>query len=143
MAVQNTAAEVPLLSPLAVLEWSGASASFTTTVMPTSCQTQTSWLKYRGQEYYRSLPSTAYFSHTLTPNSQLRDCLNLTVTTINGNSLGIQTCSHTAARSYHPGGVNVSFCDGSVRFIKNTINPLTWLALGSIAGGEVISSDAY
>jgi prepilin-type N-terminal cleavage/methylation domain-containing protein/prepilin-type processing-associated H-X9-DG protein len=46
------------------------------------------------------------------------------------------------SRSRHPGGVNVLFGDGSVRFIKNTINHLTWLDLNTIAGGEVISADA-
>jgi prepilin-type N-terminal cleavage/methylation domain-containing protein/prepilin-type processing-associated H-X9-DG protein len=143
LAVQNTATEVPITSKLAVLEWPSGSSGFTTTVMPASCQTQTSWLKYRGQEYYRALPSTAFFSATLTPNSLLWDCLNLTTSTVSGVSNGNQTCSHTAARSYHPGGVNASFCDGSVKFIKNTVNPTTWLALGSINGGEVISSDSY
>jgi hypothetical protein len=34
-------------------------------------------------------------------------------------------------------------CDGSVHFIKSSINGLTWRALGSIAGGEIISSDQY
>jgi prepilin-type N-terminal cleavage/methylation domain-containing protein/prepilin-type processing-associated H-X9-DG protein len=48
-----------------------------------------------------------------------------------------------AARSRHPGGVNTLFADGSVRFIKNSINGGTWISLGSIAGGEVISSDSY
>ena len=33
--------------------------------------------------------------------------------------------------------------DGSVHFLKQTINPFTYAALGSRAGGEVISSDAY
>ena len=141
LAVQLPAPQVSLNSPLAVLEWSGA--GFTTEFMPPSCQSRTGYLPYRGQEYYRALPSTAFFSHTLTPNSTLRDCLNLATSTVNGQNLGLQTCSHTAARSYHPGGVNVSFCDGSVRFIKNSINPVTWLALGSIAGNEVISADAY
>jgi prepilin-type processing-associated H-X9-DG protein len=47
------------------------------------------------------------------------------------------------ANSHHPGGVNVMFCDGSVRFIKDTVNIQTWWALGSRAGGEVISSDQY
>ena len=45
--------------------------------------------------------------------------------------------------SKHPGGVNMTMGDGSVRFIKNTINAYTWWALQTIAGGEVISADAY
>lgn len=48
-----------------------------------------------------------------------------------------------AWRSKHPGGVNMAFCDGSVRFIKNTINIFTWRGLGTSQGGEVISADAY
>jgi prepilin-type N-terminal cleavage/methylation domain-containing protein/prepilin-type processing-associated H-X9-DG protein len=47
------------------------------------------------------------------------------------------------ASSNHPGGVNCLFMDGSVKFIKNTVNYNTWQALGSIAGGETVSSDAY
>jgi prepilin-type N-terminal cleavage/methylation domain-containing protein/prepilin-type processing-associated H-X9-DG protein len=47
------------------------------------------------------------------------------------------------ARSKHPGGVNSLFGDGSVRFVKNSINGATWIALGSISGGEVVSSDSY
>ena len=47
------------------------------------------------------------------------------------------------ARSKHPGGVNVGMCDGSVRFIKNSVNIYTFQALASAKGGEVISSDAY
>jgi prepilin-type processing-associated H-X9-DG protein len=45
--------------------------------------------------------------------------------------------------SSHPGGVNCAFADGSVRFIKNSIAPPTWWALGSRNQGEVVSSDAY
>jgi prepilin-type N-terminal cleavage/methylation domain-containing protein/prepilin-type processing-associated H-X9-DG protein len=47
------------------------------------------------------------------------------------------------ANSRHPSGVNVAFCDGSVKFIKSSIGLPTWWALGSRAGGEVISSDQY
>jgi prepilin-type N-terminal cleavage/methylation domain-containing protein/prepilin-type processing-associated H-X9-DG protein len=45
--------------------------------------------------------------------------------------------------SSHPGGANFAFADGSVRFLKNSINLQTYCALGSRNGGEVISSDAY
>jgi prepilin-type processing-associated H-X9-DG protein len=51
--------------------------------------------------------------------------------------------SFAGARSKHPGGVNTLFGDGSVHFIKNTINPVTWIALGSISSGEVLSADSY
>ena len=42
------------------------------------------------------------------------------------------------ARSYHTGGVNVGFADGSVHFIANNIDPVTYKALGSRNGGEVV-----
>jgi prepilin-type N-terminal cleavage/methylation domain-containing protein/prepilin-type processing-associated H-X9-DG protein len=46
------------------------------------------------------------------------------------------------ARSRHSGGVNVGLCDGSVRFVKNTISPQTWSALSTTRGSEVISADS-
>jgi prepilin-type N-terminal cleavage/methylation domain-containing protein/prepilin-type processing-associated H-X9-DG protein len=46
-------------------------------------------------------------------------------------------------RSNHPGGANVLMCDGSVRFLKNSVNITTIWSLGSRAQGEVISADAY
>ncbi|MHC5539096.1 DUF1559 domain-containing protein [Singulisphaera rosea] len=46
-------------------------------------------------------------------------------------------------KSKHPGGANFLFVDGSVHFLKSTINIFTYCALGSRAGGEVISADAY
>ena len=45
--------------------------------------------------------------------------------------------------SLHPGGANFAFSDGSVHFLKQSISLVTYNALGSRAGGEVISSDAY
>jgi prepilin-type processing-associated H-X9-DG protein len=46
-------------------------------------------------------------------------------------------------RSVHPGGANFLFGDGSVKFIKETINIDTYRALSTKARGEVISSDQY
>lgn len=46
-------------------------------------------------------------------------------------------------KSRHPGGANFLFGDGSVKFLKNSIARVTYAALGSRAGGEVISADAY
>jgi prepilin-type N-terminal cleavage/methylation domain-containing protein/prepilin-type processing-associated H-X9-DG protein len=57
-------------------------------------------------------------------------------------------CYHNQAfnlafKSFHPGGANFAMTDGSVRFIKQSINPRTYNALGTRALGEVISSDQY
>lgn len=45
--------------------------------------------------------------------------------------------------SAHPGGVNLLAGDGSVRFVRNSVSVPAWRALGSRAGGEVVSADAY
>jgi prepilin-type processing-associated H-X9-DG protein len=44
-----------------------------------------------------------------------------------------------AATSRHPGGVNVAFCDGGVRFVRDAIDLAAWRAMGSRNGGEVVS----
>jgi prepilin-type N-terminal cleavage/methylation domain-containing protein/prepilin-type processing-associated H-X9-DG protein len=48
-----------------------------------------------------------------------------------------------AARSRHPGGVNTTMCDGSVRFVKNSISLNTWRGLSTTQGNEILSSDSY
>jgi prepilin-type processing-associated H-X9-DG protein len=49
----------------------------------------------------------------------------------------------TTADSKHSGGVNVLMCDGSVKFIKNTISLPTWSGLGTRNGNEIVSADSY
>lgn len=78
------------------------------------------------------LQTGAVINQLLPPNSQHADCINYSA------HAGMKT-----SRSRHSGGANSLFSDGSVRFIKTSINPPTWWALGSRAGGEVISSDSY
>jgi len=55
-------------------------------------------------------------------------------------------CRYSAAAkgfaSIHPGGANFLLGDGSVKFLKQSINIVPYNALGSKAGGEVISQDA-
>ena len=68
------------------------------------------------------------YDHYMAPNSTMYDCLR-------GPQHGWRT-----ARSRHPGGVNVLFADGSVHFIKNSVNLAAWQAIGTVAGGEVVSA---
>ena len=44
-----------------------------------------------------------------------------------------------SARSFHPGGVNVTHVDGSVAFYNNDIDRWVWRALGTAAGGESLT----
>ncbi len=45
--------------------------------------------------------------------------------------------------SLHPGGCDFLFCDGSIRFVKETINPPVFSYLSTRAGGEVVSADQF
>jgi prepilin-type processing-associated H-X9-DG protein len=56
---------------------------------------------------------------------------------------GGPTFSAINARSYHPGGVNTLFGDGGVRFVKGTVDGMVWRALGTVAGGEVVSGESF
>jgi prepilin-type N-terminal cleavage/methylation domain-containing protein/prepilin-type processing-associated H-X9-DG protein len=43
-----------------------------------------------------------------------------------------------AARSRHPGGVVVALCDGSVRFVTDSVDIGTWQALSTMADGDLV-----
>ena len=47
------------------------------------------------------------------------------------------------ASSNHPGGVNVLFMDGSVRFVKSSVSPQPWYAIATPDSNETVSSDAF
>ena len=80
-----------------------------------------------------TLSHTSY-NHIIVPNDLVPDCLSSSANPPSGL---------VGPRSNHPGGVNLGLCDGSVRFIKNNISRTTWKALGSCAGGEILSGDQY
>jgi prepilin-type N-terminal cleavage/methylation domain-containing protein/prepilin-type processing-associated H-X9-DG protein len=82
------------------------------------------------------------FMTLLTPNSSAADVVNWAIPNHDPlmpvNTAGAE---YSAARSRHTGGVNAALCDGSVRFVSNSISLGTWQALGTMNGGEVIGND--
>ncbi|MDX1924888.1 MAG: DUF1559 domain-containing protein [Pirellulaceae bacterium] len=57
-----------------------------------------------------------------------------------GKTISMPTYASVTARSYHIGGVQTANVDGSVRFISDSIELVTWRALGTRANSEVINS---
>ncbi|MFL5328513.1 MAG: DUF1559 domain-containing protein [Gemmataceae bacterium] len=80
----------------------------------------------RGEKWIVGNYGNTIYNHSLQPNSAAPDCTNTQ-----------QQKARLAARSTHPGGIQVLACDGAVHFIANSINAITWQALATRGGGEV------
>lgn len=89
--------------------------------------------------YYNPAHSGVAFSTRLPPNNMVPDQFNWCQATPDGRAPCIWTGTNifVSTRSRHAGGVNMGLADGSVRFIRNGVNPGTFQALGSRNGGEV------
>jgi prepilin-type N-terminal cleavage/methylation domain-containing protein/prepilin-type processing-associated H-X9-DG protein len=93
--------------------------------------------RQRGRDWAHGCVGQTLFNTIITPNS--KDHPWLVCSNVGSTAIGV----FSNAASYHPGGVNTLFSDGSVRFVKDSINPTVWWGLGTRNGGEVISSDSY
>jgi len=111
----------PFIYPPAT--WTPGSAAPTFTY---NCDGGSPSVRYQGLQYHRYLMETSLYNHLVPPNWKGGECTDL-----NGAII--------AARSKHTGGVNVGFTDGSVRFIVDSIDPVTWAFLGSRADGQPAS----
>ena len=91
----------------------------------------------------------ATFEAYLTPNSSFPDVIFSAYYCINRPPNPPCIAATTAlpevlaARSRHPGGVNVALADGSVRFMKDSIDVRMWRALSTTAGAEIAWEDPY
>lgn len=80
---------------------------------------------FGGSSWLFSGYSQTHYNHVFTPNSRIPDC-----------DIGYRSI---AARSLHPGGVNVLLGDGSVRFASDSVDLNVWRGLATIGGQEAVS----
>jgi prepilin-type N-terminal cleavage/methylation domain-containing protein/prepilin-type processing-associated H-X9-DG protein len=106
----------------------------------TNLTTSTAW-QNGGENWGWGTPGLTMFQTIVPPNSTQypwntcrSDC---------ASGCGVDSSHLTNATSRHSGGCNVLFADGSVHFVKSSVNIRTWMALGTIGAGEVVSSDSY
>jgi prepilin-type N-terminal cleavage/methylation domain-containing protein/prepilin-type processing-associated H-X9-DG protein len=91
------------------------------------------------------------YTHFLTPNSSGGDmmyasggdteCVVDVDMPCNFSGGSHDELDYAAARSRHPGGVGVVFCDGHVAFVPNVVDAAVWRNLGAINDGNIVSSD--
>ena len=86
--------------------------------------TSVGWGGDRGAAWILATPSYSAYNAFLPPNSRMPSYWNMNQ-------------GFFAAKSYHPGGVNVLMADGSVRLVTESINPESWKSAATINGGEV------
>jgi prepilin-type processing-associated H-X9-DG protein len=77
---------------------------------------------------------TSIYAHTQPPNR--RACYF-------SDSSGDRMTTCVGASSLHPGGVNMLFMDGSVRFVKSSVNYVPYYAIATPNGGEVVDNSAF
>jgi len=89
-------------------------------------------IQYIGQQYYRNLTQVYMYTHTLPVNWNQRVSANQKYRC---GAPGFSQI-HMSASSYHTGGANIGLADGSIRFVRDSVDFATWQAAGSRAGGE-------
>jgi len=89
------------------------------------------WLLNKGAAWFDGNYLNTLYNHHQPPNSLAPDCIVY------------HNPGWKAARSAHPGGVNVVFADGHVAFVKNSITLATWQAISTRSGGEASNDVGY
>ena len=96
-----------------------------TALSPAACEASTTLVADRGALWADGAYNAGLYNHLLPPNSPTMDCVR------HSNP------ANKAARSRHTGGVTAALADGSVRFVRDAVEPAAWKAAATRAGGEV------
>jgi prepilin-type processing-associated H-X9-DG protein len=81
----------------------------------------------KGEFWYDGSGFSTLYNHAIPPNAP--SCYSTPLSDVS---------AAVTAASLHPGGVNVLFADGHVRFARESVAPAVWRALGTCSGGEVV-----
>jgi prepilin-type N-terminal cleavage/methylation domain-containing protein/prepilin-type processing-associated H-X9-DG protein len=116
------------------LDTLAANCQSSTTIYTAGGNTLPAWNQKGTEWLFQNCVEGGCYSHITMPNKKA--CF-----------FSDETSSHTyytlaGPSSNHSGGVNVGFLDGSVRFVKDSVNPVTWRAIATRDRGEVVSADS-
>jgi prepilin-type N-terminal cleavage/methylation domain-containing protein/prepilin-type processing-associated H-X9-DG protein len=98
---------------------------------PSACESGAGvWNARRGEQWINGHFGNTLYNHYYTPNPANKwDCGN-----------GSHNKALSTARSYHPGGVQILLCDGSARFLGESIALDVWRSLATRKGSEAVSA---
>jgi prepilin-type processing-associated H-X9-DG protein len=101
-------------------------------------QVNTGNFSFQGEDWAFGTPGLTMGNTMMPPNPQYTNC-----SAQNAGAGTLPQPGVVGLSSYHPGGANILLCDGSVRFLKNSVSINTVWALGSKAQGEVIDASSF
>ncbi len=88
-------------------------------------------IDYTGQQWIAGDFINSWYNHVESPNARTDVLFGA-----HPGELYFHPSASVAASSYHTGGVNVGFADGSVRFVHNAVEKRAWRAVATIAEGD-------
>ena len=95
----------------------------------------------RGSRWLYGAPGHSMYNHHRGPNDPNCDCRGGIPHSIKTDAQWRVLSLSVAARSKHPNGVQVLYCDGHVQFVGNSINLRIWQALGTRDGYDIVGSN--
>lgn len=135
--VKKRGGDYSLTSPRALFIVDSATAIAICSSLPATAKIESRG----GESWFLSGLHFTNFNHCITPNNSKANCaMDDSVGTLHDRAV---LAGVFPATSNHSGGVNIALMDGSVRFMKDSVNPMVWRALGTRAVGDVTNSSDY
>lgn len=111
--------------------------TFVAPLTDTACNVAPAWNYQdpKGFSWANGEYRTSLYNHYYGPNSSQVDCISTLLS--GGADRRFTPFGWRAARSHHPGGVNILRMDGSIDFVTEDIDLGVWRASSTIQGGEI------